>query len=100
MKNAIKMFVSIIAGGILSYFTIKVASHYLAKSGAFDLSKPAEFIIVFATIIFYTLFSYKTCNEFEELIVEEVPAKPKSKTKYFTYDAENYIHYEEIKKDK
>lgn len=97
MNNTIKMITAFIMGAVLSYFTIRVTSHYLAKNEAFDLSKPSEFICVFATILFYTLFSYKTCNEFEELL-QESPAKPE--VKYFTYDANNYTHYEEVKRNK
>lgn len=87
----IKMITTFIMGAVLSYFTIRVTSHYLAK-GAFDLSKPAEFISVFATIIFYSLFSYKTCNELEEVVVEE-------EIKNIPYDPKDYAYYEEIKRN-
>lgn len=92
----IKMITTFIMGAVLSYFTIRVTSHYLAKNEAFDLSNPAEFISVFSTIIFYSLFSYKTCNEFGELL-EETPAKPE--VKYFAYDPDNYTQYEDLGKN-
>lgn len=90
----IKMITTFIMGAVLSYFTIRVTSHYLAKSGVFNLANPAEFISVFATIIFYSLFSYKACNELEEILED---AKPE--VKYFTYDPDNYTQYEDLGKN-
>jgi hypothetical protein len=82
----IKMITTFIMGAVLSYFTIRVTSHYLAKNGVFDLANPAEFISVFATVIFYTLFSYKACNELEEVVAEEIKNIP-------------YAEYEEIERN-
>lgn len=90
----IKMITTFIVGGFLSYFTIKVFAHYLGKNGVLDLNNPVEFIIVFSTFIFYVLFSYKTCNEFEEIINE----KEKPEIKYFAYDPDNYTQYEDLGK--
>jgi hypothetical protein len=92
--SIIKMIAVFTISAALSYFTIRVTSHYLAKNGVFDLSKPAEFISVFATIIFYTLFSYKACNELGEILED---AKPE--VKYFTYDPDNYTQYEDLGKN-
>ena len=96
MNNTIKMITTFIMGAVLSYFTVKVFSHYLGKNGVFNLNNPVEFIIVFAIFVFYILFSYKTCNEFEE-VLEENPAKPE--VKYFKYDPNNYTHYEDLGKN-
>ena len=84
--SIIKMIAVFTISAVLSYFTIRVTSHYLGKNGAFNLANPAEFISVFATIIFYSLFSYKTCNELEEVVAEEIKNIP-------------YADYEEIERN-
>jgi hypothetical protein len=84
--SIIKMIAVFTISAVLSYFTIRVTSHYLGKNGAFNLANPAEFISVFATIIFYSLFSYKTCNELEEVVAEEIKNIP-------------YAEYEEIERN-
>jgi hypothetical protein len=82
----IKMFLSIVIGGFLSYFAIRVTSLYLTKSGVFNLAHPAEFISVFSTMIFFCLATYKGVNDlFEE-----------DEEKFRSHKIE-YIPYEEVK---
>lgn len=81
----IKMFLSIVIGGFLSYFAIRVTSLYLTKSGVFNLAHPAEFISVFSTMIFFCLSTYKGLNEFFE----------EDEVKFRSYKIED-VHYEEL----
>lgn len=93
----LKMFFSFIIGGILSYIAIYVAEHYICNRSAnisgFDLRKPVEFIIVFFTNMFFTLFTFKSFDEILESIKDEQTPFTHPKKQ------ETYALYEEIKRD-
>lgn len=94
----LKMFFSFIIGGILSYIAIYVAEHYIcgraANISGFDLRKPVEFILVFSTNMFFSLFAFKSFDEILEATrSEEIIFNPPKKEEVYTL-------YEEVKRNK